>query len=153
MTLLMTPGTPSRRAISLVALTPVAAVAALALLDVVTGGDGHFTRTILRADSPQALWDVVARRYTLAFNVLTRGAMPVITLLAALSVAYAVRHRERIYAPLRGSPAWRAALTGGLTASIAGALFNDSGPILFVFGVFMLGCVTSYVRNNPLPGD
>ena len=153
MTLLMTPGTPSRRAILLVALTPVAAVAALALLDVVTGGDGHFTRTILRADSPQALWDVVARRYTLAFNVLTRGAMPFITLLAALSVAYVVRHRERIYAPLRGSPAWRAALTGGLTASIAGALFNDSGPILFVFGVFMLGCVTSYVRNNPLPGD
>ena len=55
-----------------------------------------------------------------------------------LAVAYAVRYRERIYAPLRGSPAWRAALAGGLAASVVGALFNDSGPILLVFGVFVL---------------
>ncbi len=151
MTLLMVPGTPSRRAIALALLTPVAAIAGLALLDLATGGDGHFTRTILQADSVRALWDVVERRYTLAFNVLKTGAMPFLTILTVLAVAYAARHRERVYAPLRGSPVWRAALVGGLMSAIVGALFNDSGPILLVFGVFVLVCTTVYVRGGPDP--
>jgi hypothetical protein len=146
---LLLPGRPSRRTIALALLAPFAAVVALALLDLATGGNGHFTRTILQADSARALWDVVQRRYTLAFNVLTTGAMPFITAIAVLAVAYAARYRERIYAPLRGSPAWSAALAGGLAASIMGALFNDSGPILLVLGVFVLACVTAYVRGGP----
>lgn len=148
-TLLMLPGRPSRRRVALAALVPLVALAALAALELATGGNGHFTRTILHADSAGSLWDVVVRRYTLAFNVFALGAMPLITVVAALAVAYALRYRERIYAPLRGSPAWRAALIGGLTASIVGALTNDSGPLLFVFGVFILACATAYVRGAP----
>jgi hypothetical protein len=147
--LLMLPGRPSWRRIALAALVPVVAIVALALLDLATGGNGHFTRTILHADSGTALWDVVKRRYTLAFNVFTLGAMPLLVVVAALAVAYGLRYRERIYAPLRGSPGWFAAFVGGLTASIAGALFNDSGPLLFVFGVFVLACATAYVRGAP----
>lgn len=147
--LVMLPGRPSRPLIALAALVPVAALVALALLDLATGGDGHFTRTVLQADSAGSLWDVVARRYTLAFNVFTVGAMPFLVVVGALAVAYALRHRERVYAPLRGSPSWRAALIGGLTASIVGALFNDSGPLLFAFGVFVLACATAYVRGDP----
>jgi hypothetical protein len=79
--------------------------------------------------------------------------MPFLTVIAVLAVAYAARHRERVYAPLRGSPAWRAALAGGLMAAVVGALFNDSGPILLVFGVFVLVCVTAYVRGGPHPAD
>ena len=149
MCVLLAPGTPSRRMIAIALLVPFAAIAALALLDLATGGNGHFTRTILKADSPGALWDVVVRRYTLAFNNLRQGAMPFLTILALLSVAYAARYRERIYAPLRGSPVWRAALAGGVTASVVGSLFNDSGPILLVFGVFLLACLTAYVRGAP----
>ncbi|MEY2516672.1 MAG: hypothetical protein QOJ89_4030 [bacterium] len=149
MTVLLLPGTPSRRTLLLAAAVPFAAIAALALLDLATGGNGHFTRTVLKADSVGALWDVVVRRYTLAFNVLRGGAMPFITLLALLSVAYAARYRDRVFAPLRGSPAWSAALAGGLASAIVGALFNDSGPILLVFGVFVLACVTAYVRGDP----
>lgn len=147
--LLMLPGELSRRRIAIAALVPVGAIVALAVLELATGGNGHFTRTILHADSGGALWDVVKRRYTLAFNVFTLGAMPLIVVVSALAVAYAVRYRERIYAPLRGSPGWHAAFIGGLTASIAGALFNDSGPLLFVFGVFVLACATAYVRGDP----
>ena len=149
-TLLMLPGRPSRRRVALAVLVPPVALAALALVDLATGGNGHFTRTILHADSAGSLWDVVVRRYTLAFNVFTLGAMPMLTIVAALAVAYALRYRERIYAPLHGSPAWRAALVGGLTASIAGALTNDSGPLLFVLGVFILACATAYVRGAPM---
>ena len=153
MAVLMAPGTPSKRLIVLALLAPILAVVGLALLDLATGGNGHFTRTVLKADSIGALWDVVVRRYTLAFNVLQTGVMPFITVLAVLGAAYAVRYRERIYAPLRGLPAWRAALAGGLAASIVGALFNDSGPILLVFGVFVLACVTAYVRGDPKLAD
>ncbi|MEA2234302.1 MAG: hypothetical protein QOD83_4118 [Solirubrobacteraceae bacterium] len=149
-TILMLPGKPSRRTIVLAALAPVAALAALAVLDLLSGGNGHFTRTILRADSLRSLLDVIERRYTLAFNVFTIGAMPMITVVMALSVAYAVRYRGRIYAPLRDSAPWRAALIGGLTASIVGALTNDSGPLLFVFGVFVLACATAYIRGDPM---
>lgn len=148
-TIVMLPGRPSRRVLALAAAVPVLALAALAALDLVTGGDGHFTRTVLQADDAGSLWDVVTRRYTLAFNVFTLGAMPFVVLVGGLAVAYAVRYRERIYAPLRGSPSWRAALIGGLTASIVGALTNDSGPLLFAFGVAVLTCATAYVRGDP----
>jgi hypothetical protein len=148
-TLLMLPGRLSRRRVVVAALVPLAALAALAAIDLATGGNGHFTRAVLRADSTDALRDVVERRYTLAFNVLTRGAMPFATILAALAVGYAVRYRDRIYAPLRGSPSWHAALIGGLTAAIVGALSNDSGPLLFVYGVLILASATAYVRGAP----
>jgi hypothetical protein len=148
-TIVMLPGRPSRRVLALAAVVPVVALVLLAGLDLATGGDGHFTRTVLQADSAGSLWDVVTRRYTLAFNVFAQGAMPLIMVVGVLAVAYAVRYRERIYAPLRGSPSWRAALIGGLTASVVGALTNDSGPLLFVFGVAVLTCATAYVRGDP----
>jgi hypothetical protein len=149
MMIVMLPGTPSRRSIALAATVPILALVALALLDLASGGDGHFTRTVLHADSAGSLWDVVKRRYTLAFNVFSLGAMPFVTLVAVLGAAYAVRYRERIYAPLAGSPSYRAALIGGLTASVVGALSNDSGPLLLAFGVFVLTCLTAYVRGDP----
>lgn len=153
-TVVMLPGRPSRRVVAVAALVPVVALMALAALDLVSGGDGHFTRTILKADSAASLWDVVTRRYTLAFNVFTLGVMPLLTIVGVLAAAYAVRYRDRIYAPLNGSASWRAAFIGGLTASIVGALTNDSGPLLFVFGVAVLTCATAYVRGDPaLAGD
>jgi hypothetical protein len=148
-TLLMLPGRPSRRALVVAALVPVAALFGLAALDLLTGGNGHFTRTVLQADSVGSLLDILKRRYTLAFNVLAKGVMPLLTLTALLAAGYAARHRDRLYAPLGGSPSWQAALLGGLTASLAGALFNDSGPILFTFGIFVLTCVTAYIRGDP----
>ena len=150
--LLMLPGQISWRRIAVAALVPVAALATLAVLELATGGNGHFTRTVLHADSSTALLDVFERRYTLAFNVFTLGAMPLIVVVSALAVAYGLRYRDRIYEPLSGSPGWFAAFIGGLTASIAGALFNDSGPLLFVFGVFVLACATAYVRGSPAIG-
>ena len=148
-TLLAMPDPLTRRRVVIAAAVPVMALGALAVLDLATGGNGHFTRTVLRAQSGDALKDVVTRRYELAFNALVRGLMPFATALALLAVAYAVRHRERVYAPLRGDPAWRAALWGGLAAAVAGALSNDSGPVLLLFGAAALAVATAYVRGDP----
>ena len=151
-TVLMLPGRLSRRTLAIAALVPVAALFGLAALDLLTGGNAHFTRTVLQAQSTGSLLDTVERRYTLAFNVLAKGVMPLITVTALLAAGYAIRHRERLYAPLGGSPSWRAALIGGLTASVVGALSNDSGPVLLAFGVFVLACVTAYIRGDPKLG-
>ncbi len=149
--LLMLPGGVTRRALALAVATPAAALAGLAALDLATGGDSHFTRSVLRADGEGALWDTISRRYTLAFNVLMRGLMPFATAIALLAVAYGVKYRERIFAPLRGDPAWTAALWGGLAAGVAGSVFNDSGPMLLLFSTFVLAIAASYVRGGANP--
>jgi hypothetical protein len=147
--LCMLPGGVTRRAVILAVAAPVAALGALAVLDLATGGDSHFTRTILQADSSSALLDVVQRRYELAFNVLKRGLMPFATGIAVLAIVYGVRYRSRIYVAVHEDPAWQAAMYGSLAAAIAGTLFNDSGPLLLLFGTFVLVVVSAYLRGDP----
>jgi hypothetical protein len=139
------PGEVTRRRVALALAVPVAAVGVLVAVDLLTGGDSHFTRTILRADSSKALGDVVVRRYELAWGVLKAGAMPVVAILALLAIALGVRHRRALLAEVPGAVAWRAALAGGAVAGIAGALFNDSGPMLLVFATFLTGAVAGYL--------
>jgi hypothetical protein len=50
---------------------------------------------------------------------------------------------------LRGVPAadaWQAALGGSATAAVAGALANDSGPLLLVFATFVTAWLCAYLR-------
>ncbi|UTI65730.1 hypothetical protein NBH00_05830 [Paraconexibacter antarcticus] len=147
--LCMIPGALTKRRLALAVAAPAAALVALAVLDVVTGGDSHFTRTILQADGSQALWDVFKRRYELAFNVLKRGLMPFATGIALLACVYGVRYRRRIYASIGDDAAWQAAMYGSLAAGVAGTLFNDSGPLLLLFSTFVLAVVSAYVRGEP----
>ncbi|MCW3013016.1 MAG: hypothetical protein JWO02_108 [Solirubrobacterales bacterium] len=147
--LCMLPGGVTRRALALAVATPVAALGALAVLDLTTGGNSHFTRTVLQADSSSALMDIVQRRYELAFNVLKRGLIPFATGIALLAIVYGLRYRRRVYVAINDDPAWRAAMYGSLAAAIAGTLFNDSGPLLLLFGTFVLVVVSAYVRGDP----
>jgi hypothetical protein len=146
---LLLPGRLTAKRVAIVLAAPALALVALAGLDVATGGNGHFTRTVLHADGGNALHDIVVRRYELAFGVLRRGAMPFITVIAVLAIAYAARHRARVFAPLEDDAVWRAAILGGLGAAVAGALFNDSGPLLLIFGVFVLAVAVAYIRGDP----
>jgi hypothetical protein len=148
-TLFMLPGGITRRAVVLACLVPIAALAGLAALDLATGGNGHFTRTVLHAHGGGALHDIFVRRYELAFNALKRGLMPFATAIAALTIVYGIKYRDRIYAPLAGSDVWRAALAGSLAAGIVGSLSNDSGPLLLVVSTFALVATTVYVRGDP----
>ena len=146
--LLSLPGRVTRRRIALACAAPVAAVLLLAAIDLVTGGDSHFTATVLGADSWGALGDVVDRRMTLAYNALMRGLMPILTVLSLVLVVIAHRRRATLYAPVADRPAWAAALAGGAVGGIVGSLANDSGPILLVIGVILLLAATSYQRGN-----
>lgn len=147
-TLLMLPGGITKKALGIALLTPVAGLAALAAVDLVTSGDGHFTRTVLHGSLGDQL-DTFQRRYQLAWNILKSGYAPLLIILCALAVTYAWRHRGRIYSAVETDPVWRACLLGGLGAAISGSLFNDSGPVLLFIGVVGLTFLTAYLRAGP----
>jgi len=74
--------------------------------------------------------------------------MPILTAIALLAVAYALRWRRTLYAAVAPCAGWRAALVGGLVAAVMGSLVNDSGPVLLVYGVAVLAFATAYARGN-----
>lgn len=147
-TLLMLPGGITRRALGIAVLTPLAGLAALAAVDLATGGEGHFTRTVLRGGASDQL-DTFQRRYELAWNILKSGYAPLLLLLCVLAVTYAYKHRKRVFGAVESDPVWRAGMFGGLGAAVAGSLFNDSGPVLLFIGVVGLVFVSAYLRAGP----
>jgi hypothetical protein len=153
-TVFMLPGGFSRRRTLLVLASPLVALVALAALDLATAhGGGHYTGSILHAQSAGELRDVIVRRYGAAWRELKNHAMPFATTLALIYAATAVRLRTRLLAVVGDDPAWLAALAGGLTAGIVGAFSEDSGPVLLVVAVFTAGCVGSYLWGRPRPAE
>ena len=149
-TVLLLPGAISRRRALTVILAPLAGLVALAALDLVTAhGGGHFTGSILHARSAGDLRDVIVRRYGAAWGELKNHTMPIATGLSLICAGWAIRARDRLLAPVNGDPGWLAALSGGLTAGVVGALAEDSGPVLLVVAVFTLGCVVTYLWSEP----
>jgi hypothetical protein len=150
--LLLLPGGVTRRAVALAIIAPFIGLALLALLDVVTGGNGHFTRTVLHAHGIGDLRKTLVRRSELAWNNLRHGLMPLIAGICLLAGAYAIRHRRRIYGILSADPVWVAGIGGAYAAAIVGSLTNDSGPLLLLIGTVGLAAVSAYLRGvEPLP--
>jgi hypothetical protein len=149
-TIMLLPGDFSRRRALTALAAPLVALVALAALDLLTAhGSGHYTGSILHARSPGDLRDVIVRRYGAAWRELKNHAMPAAAVLAVAYGGYAVRDRARLLAPVGGDRAWMAVLAGGLTAGVVGALSEDSGPVLLVVAVFVLGCVATYLWGRP----
>jgi hypothetical protein len=148
--LMLLPGALTRRRALIVLASPLLGLLLLAVLDLTLAhGGGHFTGSILHARSAGDLRDVLVRRYRAAWDELGNGAMPFVTGLALLAAVLAVRRRERLLAPVQGDPAWLAALGGGLTAGVVGALTEDSGPVLLVVAVLTLACLLGYLQGRP----
>ncbi len=149
-TVLLLPGRLTRRRGLIVLISPVVGLVVLAALDLTTAhGTGHYTGSVLHAHSAGEIRDIIVRRYTAAYDELGHGAMPYATALALVVSALGVRHHRRLLAPVNGDPGWLAALAGSLTAGVIGALSEDSGPVLLVVAVGVLGCVLGYLWNQP----
>ena len=147
-TLLMLPKGITRRALLLAALVPFLAIAALILVDLGLSGGSHLSRNLTRSEGFTDLWELVSRRYQLAFGVLGQGRALASFVGAVLAIAFALRNRTGLYAPLRGR-AWPAALVGGLACGVMGAVTNDSGPVLLTNAVIALAAITAYVQGCP----
>ena len=147
-TLLMLPKGITRRALLVASLVPFLAIAALIAVDLGLSGGSHLSRNLTRSQGFTDLWELVSRRYQLAFGILRQGRALSTFLGAAVGIAFALRNRAALYAPLRGR-AWPAALVGGLACGVMGAVTNDSGPVLFTNAAIALAAITAYVQGCP----
>ena len=145
-TVALLPGALTRRRALSVAIAPVVGLIVLAGVDLTTAhGKGQYTHSVLHARSVGALADLIGHRYASAWHELGHGAMPVATAVAVLAAGLGIYRRERLLAVVDSDPAWTAALAGGLTAGVVGALVEDSGPVLLVVAVSALACVLVYL--------
>ena len=146
------PGGIGRRAVVIALLVPALAVAALAAIDLVTGGDAHLTRSVLAAESPGELVDVVERRFDISWDNLQQGTTPLSVTVFALALAYGVIRRRELFRPLNGDRAFAAGMWGALAATVVGAFANDSGPTIFLIGAAALVLAAAYVAGKPRTG-
>jgi hypothetical protein len=119
------------------------------VLDLATGGDAHFTRSVLRAGGLGELADVAQRRLELSYNSLGRGIIWLLVLVATAAIVWGVRSRRRLLVALEPLPGMRAALWGSLVAVVLGALSNDSGPLILLIGTSYLALAAGYVYEAP----
>jgi len=127
-----------RRTALLVIAAPLAVLALLALVDLVSGANAHLTRSVLDAGGLGDLADVAQRRLQLSAHSFTRPIVFVFLPLIAALVALAIARREQLRSWVDGRPAVRAGLLGGAVATVAGTLANDSGALLLEIGAAYL---------------
>ena len=141
-------GASTRRRIAIVLLAPALALGALAAVDILTGGDSHFTRSVLRAGGAHELGDVFQRKLESSYGSLSRGIIPLLSLAAIVGLVFGLRARKRLLAPIDGYPGLQAGIYAALTAVVAGALTNDSGPVILLIGTVYLGLAVGYVASG-----
>jgi hypothetical protein len=149
------PNRPSRRTIALGIAAPAVAVGALILLDVVTGGGAHLTKSVVDANSSGDLVDVARRRFEGSFSTLKKPGWLVAFVLALTAVVWLAARRKRLLAGLPRP--FAAGLVGAWFAVVVGAIANDSGPLILDIGAIFLLLGTGYAQSRPrdpvkLPG-
>jgi hypothetical protein len=127
-----------RRMVLLVVALPIAALALLALVDLLSGANAHLTRSVLDAGGLHNLGDVAQRRLQLSAHSFGRPVVFVFMPLIVVGTALAIARRDRLAAWLRGRPAVRAGLIGALVATVVGTLANDSGALVLEIGAAYL---------------
>ena len=148
------PREPTPRAIALAVIIPVLAVGALVLLDLAIGGDAHLTRTLSSSSNPGDLGKVLIRRWRLSTAGLTHGSTPFTIGICIVVLVLGVIRRRELLAPLAGQRErpLRAAVVGSFFAVVAGALGNDSGPMIVMIGTVSLLLTLGYVRSDTPTG-
>lgn len=123
---------------------PVAVLALLALVDLVSGADAHLTRSVLDAGGLGDLADVAQRRLQLSARSFGRPVLLAFLPLVLGLAALAYLRRDRLRDWLDGVPAMRAGLLGALAATVIGTLANDSGALLLEIGTAYLLVFTGF---------
>jgi hypothetical protein len=143
-----------RRWIFLVILVPLVVVALLALADLLTGANSHFTRSVLDAGGLHSLGDTAQRRLEQTARSFVRPILLVALPLVAIAVLVATWRRATLASWVRDVPAMRAALIGAVVATIVATLANDSGALLLEIGaaylLVFLGWAWAEAGRKPL---
>ncbi len=123
-----------RRIALLVIAAPLAVLALIALADLATGANSHFTRSVLDAGGLNDLADVAQRRLQLSAHSFVRPIVAFFLPIIAALVALAIWQRAHLRRWLQPAPALRAGLIGAIAATVIGTLANDSGALLLEIG-------------------
>jgi hypothetical protein len=126
------------RRIALVVLVPLIVLALLALADLVTGANSHFTRSVLDAGGLHSLGDTAQRRLEQTGRSFARPVLLIVLPLVAILAVVAWLRRATLADWVRDAPAMRAALLGAVAATIMATLANDSGALLLEIGAAYL---------------
>ncbi|HSD23645.1 MAG TPA: hypothetical protein VLB79_04890 [Solirubrobacterales bacterium] len=118
---------------------PLIALILVALIDLVSGGDSHLTRSVTDAGGAANLSEVVERRLRLSGHDFARAAANPLYWIVVVGIGAAVARWRRIDAWLRPAPIARAGLIGACAAVAVGVLVNDSGATFLVLGALALG--------------
>ena len=127
-----------RRWILLVILIPLAVLALLALADLLTGANSHYTRSVLDAGGLHSLGDTAQRRLEQTARSFVRPVLLIALPVVAIGVLVAVLRRATLARWVGDAPAMRAALVGAVVATIVATLANDSGALLLEIGAAYL---------------
>jgi hypothetical protein len=127
----------TRRSLLLLVGAPLAALAALAVLDLLLGGDAHLSRSVLDAGGLHDLGDVAERRLRLSAHSFSQKAGSVLFWLTVAVIAAAIWRRRQILAWL-DTAALRAGFLGACLAVLVATLANDSGALLLEVGTLYL---------------
>jgi hypothetical protein len=123
-----------RRRLVLFCALPLVALAGVAAIDLVLGGDAHLSRSVLEAGGLDDLADVAERRLRLSADSFAHNAtVPSMWVCVALIVA-GLTMRDRIASWFEGSRPALAGLVGAIAATIVGTIVNDSGALLLMLG-------------------
>jgi hypothetical protein len=141
------PARPSRRGIALAIAAPVAAVGLLILVDLVSGGGAHLTRSVLHAHGSGGVADVVRRRFEGSFSSLEKPGWAISVVIAAGAMAWLAARRDRLLQ--RVPREFAAGLIGAWFAVVIGAASNDSGPVILDIGAVMLLLAGGYAAAFP----
>jgi uncharacterized membrane protein YuzA (DUF378 family) len=147
--------TPIRVA-ALIAL-PFIGLGLIALLDAVTGGESHLTRTVFEANGFGDLWKVADRRFSASIEGAKSDGIWVVVIVALAVLIWGWIKRERLFARLTedGEDAvarrpFRAGMVGALGGTVVGALANDSGPAILIIGTIYMCMGLLYMRGKPV---
>ncbi|HEX5609326.1 MAG TPA: hypothetical protein VFX45_04440 [Solirubrobacterales bacterium] len=137
-------GRGRRGALWLIIAAPLAILALLAVVDLISGANAHLTRSVLDAGGLGDLSDVAQRRLQLSAHSFGRPVLlAFLPLVAALAVVAVVK-RDRLRLWLSGSRAMQAGLAGALAATLVGTLANDSGALVLEVGTAYLLVFTGF---------
>jgi hypothetical protein len=146
--------TPLRIA-TLIAI-PILGLLVIAGLDAISGGQSHLTRTFADAQGPGDIITVIDRRFLASIEGAKSDHVWVLVIIAIGMLAWGWIKRNQLMSRLTEEgedPAerrpYRAALVGGLAATVIGALANDSGPAILLIGTIYLTMGILYLRGRP----
>jgi hypothetical protein len=123
---------------------PILMLSLVAVVDLVSGGNAHFTRSVLDAGGAGDLADTAQRRLELSAHDFAQAAGNPLFWLVIAGVCAGVARWRRIDAWLRPAPFARAGVIGACAAIAVGVLVNDSGATFLVLGSLALGATLGF---------